>query len=501
MRRGLTLLFVAACGGLTTAIPPPPPDDAGPPNPSDASPTLEASHDGAIAPDAFADVLWARQLHVHGDSAAGHGIASDAVGHVIVGGAYKGVGDFGDTGALAGAGFVGVWDTAGSVVWDRLFVAQLVNNSIGGTAVSTVTTDSLNHVIAGGSIAETANIGIVATGSHQGSCFISEFDDTGQSVFVKVFGRRTNASPEECVLWTVTTDAKNNIYVAGWFEATIDFGNGITISASPSSNSAFLAKLDPTGAPIWAKAYGSTAQVCRVTPTALGNVVISGDFVGSIDLGAGGMQASSGAGDSGDDILLAKLDGNGNVIWNRHFPTEKAPYTFLWDHNVDDVENVIVAGTFGAWIDLGTGPTAGAAGNPNAFIADLDASGTLAWMHTYGATGAGADARAIRRDSSGDIVVMGRFVGGVDLGEGTEPDYGTSMVYLMKLAQDGTQRALRVLPQSGGPGVSWDDILALDSTDHPLLSGSFDGTLDWGSNVLTSPSNQDAFVAKIAPLP
>jgi Beta-propeller repeat len=72
----------------------------------------------------------------------------------------------------------------------------------------------------------------------------------------------------------VATDAAGDIYVAGYFYGSVDFGSGVLTSAGGAD--VFLAKFDASGACLWSKRFGDTADQsgASVATDAAGNVYI-----------------------------------------------------------------------------------------------------------------------------------------------------------------------------------------------------------------------------------
>ncbi|HEX3474388.1 MAG TPA: VCBS repeat-containing protein [Kofleriaceae bacterium] len=78
----------------------------------------------------------------------------------------------------------------------------------------------------------------------------------------------------------------------------------------------FLAKLDRAGQLVWAQRFGGAGED-RGRAVAVdneGNVIITGHFSQTIDLGSGPLTSRA-----ENDILLAKFDGSGTVLWARQF--------------------------------------------------------------------------------------------------------------------------------------------------------------------------------------
>src|SRR6185437_10933182 len=94
-----------------------------------------------------------------------------------------------------------------------------------------------------------------------------------------------------------------NTLVAGSSSGAIDFGGG----ALPNvTGSAFLVKLDDKGNHVYSKNFGASAIAYAVTSDASNNMILTGTFQGSIDLGGGSFN------NPGSEIIfLAKFDPSG----------------------------------------------------------------------------------------------------------------------------------------------------------------------------------------------
>ncbi len=90
--------------------------------------------------------------------------------------------------------------------------------------------------------------------------------------------------------------------VAGDFEGTLDAGGGPLASAG--ARDVFVAKLDLAGEHVWSKRFGDGASqtLGSVAVDRDGNVVLTGAFAGTLDLGAGPLTSVDAL-----DIFVAKL--------------------------------------------------------------------------------------------------------------------------------------------------------------------------------------------------
>src|SRR5581483_8621995 len=85
---------------------------------------------------------------------------------------------------------------------------------------------------------------------------------------------------------SIALDAAGDIYAAGYFQDTIDFGGGML--GSVGGLDVYVAKLDPTGQHVWSKGFGgpNTDEGYRIAVDQAANTVyVAGYFQGPISFG------------------------------------------------------------------------------------------------------------------------------------------------------------------------------------------------------------------------
>jgi hypothetical protein len=178
------------------------------------------------------DTTWAS---MYGDDARGLGVDVGATGDVAVAGAFKGTIDLGG-GKLSGGGsndtvFVALFDGQGKHAWSHAYGS----GSAQGTAVAV---DGKGKVILGGTFSGGINFGpsnITSAGGFD--AFLVKLDSVGCHVFSGQFGSDVFQATQN-----VATDASGNIFVAGNFAGTADFGAGVLTA---SGDDIFVAKFGP----------------------------------------------------------------------------------------------------------------------------------------------------------------------------------------------------------------------------------------------------------------
>ncbi|WP_297477738.1 WD40 repeat domain-containing protein [Thermococcus sp.] len=140
--------------------------------------------------------------------------------------------------------------------------------------------------------------------------------------------------------------------------------------------------LSENGGILWQKTFGGSdddyANALAVAPN--GDIIVAGD--------------TSSFGNGGWDTLVIRLDGKGNVEWERTYGGEDDEYT-----------NTVAIAPNGGIITAGSTSSSGA-GNADVWVMRLSASGRIKWQKAYGGTG-DDEAYAIALTPNGDIVVTG----------------------------------------------------------------------------------------------
>jgi hypothetical protein len=304
----------------------------------------------------------------------------------------------------------------------------------------------------------------------------------------------------------IKADGSGNRYVTGYFSGTADFdpGAGTANLTATLYNDIFLAKYNASGNYVWAIRIGSGVTDNYGTALALdgsGNVLLTGYFRGTVDFNPGVGTADLVSPD-GTDIFLAKYDASGNYVWAKGMGgTGNDIGTAL---ALDGSGNVLLTGYFSVTADFDPGTTATAnlesAGEFDIFLAKYDASGNYVWAKGMGGTG-NDWGNALALDGSDNVLLTGFFnrTADFDPGGGTAnlTSSGNTDIFLAKFDASGNP-----VWAKGMGGADQDDglSLALDGSGNVLLTGIFNGTVDFdpgvGTAELTSSGNNDIYLAK-----
>ncbi len=289
----------------------------------------------------------------------------------------------------------------------------------------------------------------------------------------------------------MAVDQAGYSYVAGQIRGTASFVNNSTGVAttlvSKGGNDIFVAKYDPEGNLVWATQGGGTGDddARGMTIDKQGNCYVTGSFRGSATFGTTTITANGAA-----DMLLLKLDTDGNFVWVKNAATgadDQGGYGIF----VDDAGESYIAGQTKDNATLGTVQVI-SKGGLDSFIAKFDHAGNIKWAR--GAGGTGIDyARGIVVDAQGNSYLTGAFQNTANF-EGTLlPGAGGYDVFLAKYSSDGQ---LVWAKRAGGSGEDIGRSIALDAGGNIYCTGGFENSAIFDGTALVSGGSTDIYMAR-----
>jgi hypothetical protein len=137
---------------------------------------------------------------------------------------------------------------------------------------------------------------------------------TGAHLFSRRYG-----GPGTEVAVSVAVDSMDNMIVVGQFNGTVDFGGPVSLTAVDGGD-LFVAKYTLAGAHLWARSFHAMSATSPgyeipsfVTVDEAGDVVLTGQFCGTISFGGAEMSSASvcftGGSDFPEDIFAVRLAG------------------------------------------------------------------------------------------------------------------------------------------------------------------------------------------------
>ncbi|HUJ63589.1 MAG TPA: SBBP repeat-containing protein [Kofleriaceae bacterium] len=369
---------------------------------------------------------------------------------------------------------------------------------------------------------------------------------TGKALWSTAFGGLGVDGPRG-----VAVGPGGEVYVAGYFEGTSDFGGTIGKRPSAGASDAFVTKLDPNGKLQWAQTFGSKREdVANAIAVRGDKIVVVGSFcdelkldewdhkaIGSDDLyaielddkgnviwvwtlggvdsdGANAVAATPDGGwviggsfsDSIDlanvtlkskgrtDALLVKLKASGDLEWAKQFGGR---YDDTILHlAVDGNGNIYVQGHFQDVSDWGGKPLTAAGGSDNdVVLAKYDPNGEHLWSQRFG-NAFNDVAGGVAVDLAGNVTMVGSFDKSVSFGEGdTHTSLGEADAYVVRFTTDGKLEWARTFGAER-EDVAWG--VAADDAGNTVTTGWFQNSVDFGKGgAITSKGNKDVFALKL----
>jgi hypothetical protein len=371
------------------------------------------------------------------------------------------------------------------------------NAFVTGSFSGTVDFDR-EHAIAGDTLTSTGTDG-----------FVGAYDATGQLLWVSTIdgGGDTFGSGIAIDHGSSSLSDDDLIYVTGGFAGTARYAGGLPEISTTGSQGGFLLQVDSDDGALGvftALPDAATVAGNRLAVAPNGNVLIAGEFSGTMDLGVLGTLVSAG---STDAFVLETSPGGAAVRAGR-----------LGSSGIDRANDVAVRSTGELWLSGDfTGTATGlatlvAAGNPadsntDAFLLKLSASGSSFDTDVSRRFGGDGDdtGQAVATDALGNVILGGNFEFSVDFDVDpalafTLHSSGDRDLYLVKLAADGAFLWARAI------GGFRDDLLAdlaTDSEGNIYSTGEFRDRVDFdpldGFHLLatSSETNSEAFLSKL----
>jgi hypothetical protein len=284
-------------------------------------------------------------------------------------------------------------------------------------------------------------------------------------------------------------DPSGNLYVAGYFDASIKFDAYSFSTSNGQSSDPYLVKYNTKGQVLWAK-VGSGSSIDATSAMSLdksNNVIISGSFL-SPTIKFSGIILTNLDPSNSDDFLV-KYSPNGSIVWAKSFGGVGGES--IWSQTIDSSGNIIVCGTFdGPVLNFGslTIPNTHA-GSADVFIAKFDASGNILWAGSGGSNGLDIP-KSISVNDFGDIVMTGKFSGTSLSFSGSvfsSTGNGGYDIFVVKYDKSGNFRWAKAIG-----GNSSDEIISHieDSKGNIYLTGNFFSS---SISLASTYNNQGAF--------
>jgi hypothetical protein len=256
--------------------------------------------------------------------------------------------------------------------------------------------------IIGGSYTDSITIGSTTIKSKgQTDGLLVKLAPSGDLEWIKSFGGRY----KDTILW-VASDPNGNVYVAGHFADSADWGGKPLKAHGGSDNDIVLAKYDTNGDHIWSKNFGNefndVAGGLAVDPS--GHITLVGSFENKGPISFGDNDSHESLGEA--DAYIARFTTDGKLEWARTFGAERIDVA--WGVAVDAAGNSVTTGWFEKSVDFGKGGALASKGNKDVFAVKVDAKGEVMWVQTFGDHDHD-QGRGVALDDKGNAVVVAAY--------------------------------------------------------------------------------------------
>lgn len=271
------------------------------------------------------------------------------------------------------------------------------------------------------------------------------------------------------------------VVVFGTFGGTLSVGNINLISAG--ANDYFLIRFDPQGVPLWGKRFGDVGNqniTGQVLVDGSANITVVVRTGANLDFGGGPLSAARVVG-------IARFDQDGTHAWSDTYGTgtvnqygaAMAPDGSVW-----------ITGGFSGTTSFGGGtPSLVDAGNGDVFVVKVAGNGTTSVAKRFGDAQAQAG-WAIATDAGGNVVFGGSNSGtfGIFTSVG-------GPIFLGRLDPSGNASTNRTITGTSLPVGANTFSISSDALGGVWVTNRIDGTVDYGSGVLTTTGQGDVGLA------
>ena len=324
--------------------------------------------------------------------------------------------------------------------------------------------------------------------------FVAKLDASGNLLWNTFLGGSGSLGEGTDIGNGIAVDGSGNIYVVGYSDDTWQ-GATAPRRSHTGNYDTFVAKLDATGDLIWNTFLGAGSDDYGngVGVDGSGNLYVTGESNSTWQDAAAPRRLYSG----GADAFVARLDTNGDLTWNTFLGGAGNDY----GHGIAVYEGggaVYVSGYSDATWQGSTAPQREYTGGYDAFVAQLDMSGDLAWNTFLGGAGNDTVDGDIAVDGSGNVYVTGSSRATWQGTTAPRRAYsGLADAFVAKVAGDGSLAWNTFL---GGGVNDFGHGIAVDGSGDVYVTGASYST--WQGTTPPEPAysgDYDAFAAQLDP--
>lgn len=342
--------------------------------------------------DTGGTVVWARQFGDAANQSFGR-LSVDAAGNIAVVLRFDGLLDLGKGNLGPSGTAVAKIDTNGDTLWNVAFspklFAHVATHKDGNIVLWTEFSGKVDF-----------GLGILDAGLFTDVALVQLSGADGQTVWAKRFGYSENSD----IATGVAIDGGNNIVVGGSFDTKIDLGGGDIVQQNSDYAELFVGRFDKNGGFAAGASYPEMAGAARMGLDSLGSAFFSGAYEYAPSTYSSILKKV--------DNMVVEVWGKKFETSGMASLT-----TSLDDIAVAPNDDVVLAFTADGPNDLGGGdlPPIGAM---DLMLARLDPDGNHLWSRRFGGAGAVQASPVLATAPNGDIVMAAQVSGTIDVGTG-----------------------------------------------------------------------------------
>ena len=448
-----------------------------------------------VAPDSSppGDVLWAKQIG-GSESDRGRGIAIDSKRNLIAIGSFRQT--INPSAELTSIGeddiyIVKLDSSTGDVIWAKRIGSKQWDGVFG------VAVDMSDNIYIGGYFAGSIDFGGgTLTAASVYAAFVLKLDVDGRFGWArKIDGSGTSGYGVRGFPGAIATDGNSVVVVNNYFgSVTVD----TTTLTSAEIDMVVLKLSASSGATRWVRSFGGTSDDLA-TGLALdnsGDLVITGEFNGTINFGGGPFSSEHAAG-----FLLKLASTDGSHLISKPFGGTGMVYGSALA--VDAANNILVTGVFDGAMDLGCPENLRSSQEgllSDAFLAKYTQAGSCIWARGIGGASGHRGAAAIALSGSGDTTIVGDFCGSISSKNEVLSSASARILldgFAARVSGDG--RFLGAI-RTGGTSDDHSLGIAQGNDGRLFMTGLFGGFSEFGRDSLTAIGDSDAFIVGFTPL-
>jgi hypothetical protein len=295
--------------------------------------------------------------------------------------------------------------------------------------------------------------------------------NTGTPTWAKRFG-----AYGETTRTVVDIDFQGNVIIAGGFDDVFDIGLGPVNTVG--GRDVFVAKLDPTGNPLWLRTFGEVSSqfATDVATDGEGNVIVVGYTEGpAYEFGPGVNVKDA----SASDLFITKLSPSGATLWGERVGMAATgepndPTACVAVSRTDG--SILVGGAYADALVFPGNVQLPILGKQDGFVVKLDTYGSSLWGKSFGVVEREQRVKSVAFGVSGEALFTGGYEGDLKLGEMTLSGSANDKNMLV-----GKLNAAGEHVFGGGYGAGGDQIgrqIAADSEGNLMVVGDFEGVLE-----------------------